>query len=191
MEKDTHSPAANDNERQILERSIRDRAAFRPIYEKYFREIFLFVLRRVGDRQQSADITQQVFLKALTQLDKFEFRGVPFSAWLYRISLNECNDYFRKNKKLRYVVVDDLQVEGLFEEMKTEEKSPDLLDRLQEMLQKLSPPELELVELRYFETLPFRDIAQIYGITENHAKVRLYRVLGKLKKIFLTYEPQD
>ncbi|MBL7850114.1 MAG: sigma-70 family RNA polymerase sigma factor [Cyclobacteriaceae bacterium] len=189
MEKDIHhSPG---DEQEILKQAIKDRAAFRPIYEKYFKDIFLFVHRRVGDKQTSADITQQVFLKALTQLDKFQFRGVPFSAWLYRISLNECHDYFRKTKKLRYVVVEDFQVDDLLEEMKSEEKSPDLLDRLQEILQKLSPPELELVELRYFETLPFRDIAEIYGITENHAKVRLYRVLAKLKKIYLTYEPQD
>lgn len=184
-------PGALEDEQQLLKQAIQDRTAFRPIYEKYFKDIFLFVLRRVGDKQVSADITQQVFLKALTQLDKFQFRGVPFSAWLYRISLNECNDYFRKTAKLRYVVVENLQVEGMFEEMKTEEKTPDLLDRLQEMLQKLTPPELELVELRYFETLPFRDIAEIYGITENHAKVRLYRVLGKLKKFYVTYEPQD
>lgn len=184
-------PSVLEDEHRVLKQAIQDRGAFRPIYEKYFKEIFLFVHRRVGDKQTSADITQQVFLKALTQLDKYKFRGVPFSAWLYRISLNECHDYFRKTRKLRYVVVEDIQVEGLFEEMKSEEKSPDLLDRLQEVLQKLSPPELELIELRYFETLPFRDIAEIYGITENHAKVRLYRVLGKLKKLYVTYEPQD
>lgn len=184
-------PGALDEEQQALKLAIQDRSAFRPIYEKYFKAVFLFVHRRVGDKQRSADITQQVFLKALTQLDKYQFRGAPFSAWLYRISLNECNDYFRKTSKLRYVVVEDAQVEGLFEEMKTDERSPDPLDRLQEILQKLSPPELELVELRYFEALAFRDIAEIYGITENHAKVKLYRVLAKLKKLYLTYEPQN
>ena len=162
MEKDVDNATALEAEHEVLKQSIKDHAAFRPIYEKYFKDIFLFILRRVGDRQVSADITQQVFLKALTQLGNFQFRGVPFSAWLYRIAINECHDYFRKARKLRYVVVEDFQVEGLFEELKAEEeKSPDLLDRLQEILQKLSPPELELVEMRYFETMPFKDIAAI------------------------------
>jgi RNA polymerase sigma-70 factor (ECF subfamily) len=191
VEKQVSSTEAIESERQILMLAVKDRTAFKPIYEKYFKTIFLFVHKRVGDKEVSGDITQQVFLKALVQLDKFQFRGVPFSAWLYRIALNECNDYFRKTRKHRQVVVDDAQVEGLFEEMQTEDSPIDLLGRLQEILQTLSPPELELVELRYFESMAFRDIAGIYGITENHAKVKLYRVLEKLKKSLMTYEAKN
>ena len=191
MKKDVSSPEAIENERQILTLAAKDRTAFKPIYEKYFGTIFQFVYKRVGDKDDSGDITQQVFLKALMQLDKFQFRGVPFSAWLYQIALNECHDYFRKTRKHRQVVVDDAQVEGLFEEIEAEERTTDWLGRLQEILQTLSPPELELVELRYFESMPFRDIAAIYGITENHAKVRMYRVLEKLEKSLLAHEAQD
>ncbi len=191
MEKEVSSTEAIESERQILLCAVRDRTAFKPIYEKYFKPIFLFVHKRVGDKEVSGDITQQVFLKALTQLDKFQFRGIPFSAWLYRISLNECHDYFRKNLKPRLVSVDDSQVEDLFEMIDTDDRPADLVGRLQEILQTLSPPELELVELRYFESMMYRDIAAIYGITENHAKVKLYRVLEKLKRKFLAYEAQD
>lgn len=87
------------DEEGFLIRSQTDPEAFRYIYTKYFKKIFLFVLHRVGEKQISADITQQVFLKALTGLSKFQFKGLPFSAWLYRIAINECNDFFRKTKK--------------------------------------------------------------------------------------------
>ena len=86
----------NWNEEEVLTLSRTDPEAFKSIYTKYFKKIFLFVLHRIGEKQISADITQQVFLKALMGLSKFQFKGLPFSAWLYRIAINECNDFFRK-----------------------------------------------------------------------------------------------
>jgi RNA polymerase sigma-70 factor, ECF subfamily len=86
-------------EQDDIKRSQTDPEAFKPLYEKYFKKIFLFVLRRVGEKEIARDITQQVFLKALNSIRKFQLRGLPFSAWLFRIAINECNDYFRKSKK--------------------------------------------------------------------------------------------
>ncbi len=82
-----------------IRRSQTDPEAFKPLYEKYFKKIFLFVLRRVNEKEIARDITQQIFLKALNSIRKFQLRGLPFSAWLFRIAINECNDYFRKTKK--------------------------------------------------------------------------------------------
>ena len=80
---------------------------FRLLYERYFKKIFLFVLHRIGDKAMTADITSQVFLKALIHINKFSFRGLPFSSWLFRIALNECNSFFRSNKRHRIVTLED------------------------------------------------------------------------------------
>src|SRR5690242_8291867 len=106
----------NEDESLIL-KSQADSEAFRPLYEKYFKRIFLFVHHRVGDKSLAADITSQVFLKALVNLRKFQFRGLPFSAWLFRIALNECHDFFRKSKRYRTVAIEDYAVEKLHEEL--------------------------------------------------------------------------
>ncbi|NJM24972.1 MAG: hypothetical protein HC859_05145 [Bacteroidia bacterium] len=88
-------------EEDVIRASQRDPSAFRPLYEKYYRTLFRFILYRVADKEVTADLTSQVFLKALLHLDKFQLRGFPFSSWLYRIAINECNDFFRKTKKAR------------------------------------------------------------------------------------------
>jgi RNA polymerase sigma-70 factor (ECF subfamily) len=94
-------------EESLILKSQADPEAFRPLYEKYFKRMFLFVYHRVNDKATSADITSQVFLKALLNINKFSFRGLPFSAWLFRIALNECNDFFRKNNRYRHVTMDN------------------------------------------------------------------------------------
>ena len=86
-------------ENEIIEVAKNDPTHFRPLYEKYFKRIFLFTYHRVEDRDIAADLTSQVFLKAMQRLHQFKFRGMPFSSWLYRIAINECTDYFRKTKE--------------------------------------------------------------------------------------------
>jgi RNA polymerase sigma-70 factor (ECF subfamily) len=169
----------------LIKKSKADPEAFRPLYEKYFKRIFLFVLHRVGDKQVAADVSSQVFLKALVHLKKFEFRGLPFSAWLFRIALNECNDYFRRNKSHRVVTIEDHIVENLHEELIENSREEDLRRRLPGILQRLSVEELQLIELRFFEQRPFKEVADIIGITETYAKVKVYRALQKMKKLFL------
>ncbi len=179
------SPQDVQDEIHILELSKTDPEAFRPIYEKYFKKIFLFVLHRVGDRQSSADITQQVFLKALSGLPKFQFRGLPFSSWLYRIAINECNDLFRKAKRTRLVTLEDSDVELLYEELTADVTVEQLHQKLPAILQQLNPEDLYFLELRFFESKSFKEVGEILGLTEVNAKVKTYRILDKMKKLFL------
>jgi RNA polymerase sigma-70 factor (ECF subfamily) len=172
-------------EEDLILRSQADPESFKALYEKYFKTIFLFVLHRVADKQLASDISSQVFLKALLNIKKFKFRGLPFSAWLFRIALNECNDYFRKNHRHRIVTIEDHIVNNLHEELIENSREEDLRQRLPEILQQLSVDELQLIELRFFEQRPFKEVADIIGITENYAKVRVYRALQKMKKLFL------
>lgn len=173
-------------EKSIIEKSQLDPACFKPLYEKYFKRIFLFVHRRIGDRDITGDVTSQIFLKALINIKKFEFRGLPFSAWLFRIALNECNNYFRKSKRERLVSLDSVTVNELFEDLTADNRLEDLQRRLPMMLRQLPAGELQLIELRYFEQRSFREVGDILGITETYAKVRVYRTLDKMKKMFAT-----
>ncbi|MEQ8472057.1 MAG: sigma-70 family RNA polymerase sigma factor [Marinoscillum sp.] len=152
---------------------------FRPLYERYFRRIFLFILHRVSDRSLANDITSQVFLNALSNIHKYSHQGLPFSSWLFRIAINECNGHF-KQKSIEYtVILDHTNFNHIAEEM---DLSDEDRDHLSTALQALSFEDLELIELRFFEEMRFQEIADIKEITENNAKVRLYRALDKLRK---------
>jgi RNA polymerase sigma-70 factor, ECF subfamily len=176
-------PEPSDDD--IVRKSQSDPQAFRAIYEKYYKNLYLFAFRRLGDRELARDITQQVFLKALQALGKFQFRGVPFSAWLFRIAVNECNEFFRKTKRARLVSIDEEMTRALHDELTYDTSTDDLEAKLPMLLQRLREDELQLVQLRFFDGLPFQDIALILDITENNAKVKTYRALDRLKKHFL------
>lgn len=178
------------NEQGLIEKAKKNNADFRPLYEHYYNPIFRFILRRVGDKQLTADLTSQVFLKALQGIGRYTDQGVPFSAWLYRIAINEVSMFFRKQKNERLVTVEPETLVHLHEELTADQSLGYLKDKLGAMLQKLSEHELYLIELRFFEQLSFKQIAEILEITEVNAKVKVYRTLDKLKKYF-NHEKQD
>lgn len=172
------------NEEELILRSIKNPENFRVLYNRYYRQIFVFILHRVGDKELSGDVASQVFLKALTNLSRYQPRGLPFSAWLYRIAVNECNDFFRKTKRSRVVLLEEEHAEKLYEEIVEYDPLEDVKKILPKVLGKLKYDELQLIELRFLENRPFLEVANILGITENYAKVRTYRILGKMKKHF-------
>jgi RNA polymerase sigma-70 factor (ECF subfamily) len=172
-------------EEGLIKKAQANPSAFQELYEQYYKAIFLFVLHRIGQKETTADVVSQVFLKALLNIGRFKFKGLPFSAWLYRIAVNECNDFFRRTKRERLVVLEDSSVNVLYDEMFGEEVMEDLKRRLPLILERLTPDELEIIELRFLESRPFKEVAEILNITENYAKVRTYRILDKMKSIFI------
>ena len=139
--------------------------------------------RRIDDESTAADITSQVFLNALLHLKRYKITKAPFQSWLYHIAHNEVMQFFRRTKYVRKIVID----ERLLTELKNEEDaSPDYVEqwrsRLVETINTLPLDEVQLLELRFFEQKPFREIGFILNITENHAKVKTYRLLSKLRQ---------
>jgi RNA polymerase sigma-70 factor, ECF subfamily len=177
--------SSTEEEALVIRDAQKDPAAFRIIYERYYKSIFRFVLHRVADKALTADITSQVFLKALQNLHQFKFKGFPFSSWLFRIAVNECNNYFRKNKRHRVVVLEEAHAEALYEEMFGDDALADLKAKLPLIMEKLSLDDIQYIELRFLEDRPFREVAEIIGVSENYAKVKTYRVLDKMKKLFV------
>jgi RNA polymerase sigma-70 factor, ECF subfamily len=171
-------------ELEIIEKAKADPNRFTPLYNKYYKQIFLFIYRRADDEDITADLTSQVFLKAILHLPKYEFKGVPFSAWLYRIASNEINQFFRSSKASRAISMEDSGIERLQEELAdddSDEKEKEQM--LMESMNHLTKEEVQYLELRFFEDRSFKEVGYILKITENNAKVKTYRILDKIKKI--------
>lgn len=171
-------------ELKYIEAAKKNPLQFRYFYDKYYKEIFLFINRRTDDENETADITQQVFLKAMQNLPRFEYRGLPFSAWLYRIASNEVMQYFRDASKVRTVSMESSDMNELLEEDDVDHEKREAAFTA---IKKLSPADLEMIEMRFFEKKSFAEISEIRGITENHAKVRTYRILDKVRN-YITQE---
>lgn len=168
-------------EQDYVEAAKADPSKFEVLYNKYYEQIFRFVYQRLDDQDTAYDITAQVFLKAMTNLKRYEFRGVPFSSWLYRIAQAELAQCFRKNKGQRTINVESTDIYQIIDEIE-HDRLAEYHDQLVACLAELPEEDLQLVEMRYFEKRPFKEIAEILDITENNAKVKLYRLLDKLKK---------
>jgi len=177
----TVSAAAMEAEWLEVQAAQANPARFRPLYERYYEPIYRFVYRRTSDSDLSADLSSQVFLKALQRLSGYEYRGVPFSAWLFRIASNEVAQHFRDSRNQRTVSVEDHTLVEVAEEMELDEDLWQVEDLIGAM-DLLKPSDIEVIELRFFEQRPFKEVAEILGITESNAKVKTYRILERLKK---------
>lgn len=170
----------NSEEQSKIEAAKKDPKHFRYFYERHYKEIFLFIYRRTDDEDLSADIAQQVFLKALQGIDRYVYRGIPFSAWLYRIAGNEVMQYFRDQQKFRIVSIDN---EGVDEILEEDYGHLEMARReaLFAAIKKLNAADLEMIEMRFFEKRSFKEIGDIKGITESNAKVKVHRILERVR----------
>ncbi len=179
------SEEALQREWEEIQAAQADPARFRPLYERYFEPIFRFLFRRTADEALTADLASQVFLKALQKLHRYEYRGVPFSAWLFRIAQNELNMHFRQNRNQQRVVsIQEVQLDHLMDDLETDQLEP-YREVLIQALEQLPKNDLKLLELRYFEQRSYREVAGILNITENNAKVRAHRIAERLRKIIM------
>ncbi|HTF04750.1 MAG TPA: sigma-70 family RNA polymerase sigma factor [Bacteroidia bacterium] len=171
-------------EQILVDQAKADPEQFRSLYNRYYERIFLYVWQRIDDKEVAHDVTSQVFLKAMQNLYKYEFKGVPFASWLYRIAKSEVYTVLRKQQVQRTVNIDSVGMGEMVSEME-EDPYAEWMPVLSEAVAELEEDDLQLVEMRFFEKRPFKEIADILDITENNAKVRTYRILEKLKKILI------
>jgi len=166
---------------KIVQAAQKDASKFGQLYSKYFPQIFKFVYRRTDNEQLTGDLTAQVFLKALQKIHTYTYKGVPFSAWLFRIASNEVVQHFRNLGKNRIVAIENYQVQEIISEDVSASKEDELKLMIQ-YLGELKEDEIQLIEMRFFEQRPFKEIAQIMELTENNTKVKTYRILERLRK---------
>lgn len=174
----------NRTETEVIALAKKDAKYFGVLYDAYFERIYIFVFKRLGGLEDIAgDITQQTFMKAMANISKYEDRGFPFSSWLYRIAQNEVSMYFRQNKKKHFVPVDEERIQDIASEVNASNyMTIEEQEKLIEVINNLDEKTADLIELRFFQQLSFKEIADIYNITEANAKMRIYRTLEKIGK---------
>lgn len=180
------SSEAMEKELQLIEASKKDPAEFRPLYEKYHEPIFRYIYQRSDDKDAAFDVTQQVFVKALINLSRYTFKGVPFSSWLYRIAKSEVYKAIEKNKVNRTLNVDVDGLKELLHEVEADDAFLQKEKSLTACMSQLQEADVQLIEMRFFESRAFKEMGQILEMTENNAKVKVYRILEKLKKCMLS-----
>ena len=176
-------------EEALVERARRDPEAFGELYDRYYGRIFGYVLKRTANIDVAQDVTSEVFFKALKNLERFRWRGVPFSAWLYRIAGNEIANVFRRGKREWLYITETSQSDLLSNtslEAEAAQAEEQLLRHeeflaLHESISRLPPKYQEVITLRYFEDKQLKEIAAILGKSEGTVKSLLHRGLRKLR----------
>ena len=163
------------DERQLVEDARRDPRQFAPLYEQNFERIYAYVFRRVNDRAEAEDLTSEVFHLALANLKSFEWRGVPFAAWLYRIAANAIADRWRRTGRARVHPAAEMEP---FEEVADEVERRALIFRL---VLTLPAKQRRVIELRFGEEKSIRQIAQEMRCTEGAVKQLQFRGIQKLR----------
>jgi len=167
------------NEEDEIRAAMKDISLFSVLYDRYYVRLFQFVFYRVDTEDEAADVTSQVFLKAMLNLKKYQFRGLPFASWLYRIASNEISDAFRSDQVNRVFHATTEYLGQIAADMHEDPNEEKIL-ALKTAMSTLKMDEMELIELRYFEERPLSEITQITGLTLNNAKVKLHRIIQKL-----------
>jgi len=165
------------DEIHLIEAAKKNPQAFEALYNLYHHRIFRFVWIKVRNMETSADITSDVFMKALVNLKNYSHQGFPFSAWLFRLATNEVNLYFRKTGKEKHVTIHP-EMKG---EWDTYIETGESRQRLAEALENLPADDLKLVEWRFFDGFKFHEIAEMESLTEAAVKLKVYRILDVLK----------
>lgn len=172
-----------DNEiqdKKLVYSAKQNRKNFKFLYNKYYEQIFLFLLRRSANEDLAQELTQQTFIKAMVNLEQFEFKGFPFSSWLYRIAVNELNLFYRSTKKQRTISIDNEGVNEIADEV-TDDAPGFTNEDLINIINQLNEEEVYLLEMKYFEKRSHKEISEILGISIPNAKTKLHRVIKKMK----------
>ncbi|QSE96931.1 RNA polymerase sigma factor [Fulvivirga lutea] len=171
-------------ELEVIKKCQKNPEHFAKIYIKYYDQIFLFVNKRVDNLDVTAELTSRIFLKCLKNIGKFKFMGVPFSAWLYKITINEVNLFFRNEARFtRSVSIQSGHLDQLVSEIDYSEPLIDPHVLIPVLLEQLNEDEIQFIELRFFENRSFKEIGYLLSTSEVNAKVKTYRILKKLKKL--------
>jgi RNA polymerase sigma-70 factor (ECF subfamily) len=177
------SSASLVDEASLVAAAKRDPREFGPLYELYVDRIYRFAYRRVGTHHEAEDITSQTFQQALQALPNYEWRGLPFGAWLFRIAGNIINRRGRTSG--REVSVEDVTVFSGFEE--SDDDPADLVWRseeasnLAEMITHLPPDQQRVLVLKFSHGLKNREIGDLMGRSEGAIKQLVHRALVALR----------
>ena len=174
------SPAADD--RALIERAKTDPVAFGELYERYLGKIYNYVYYRTGNTHDAEDLTARVFFRALRRLPEYTDRGLPFSAWLYRIAHNLVANWHRDQSRRKIVPLDDTIVNGIQSEApEYAAESSEERDLLLSMIRNLPAERQQLLVLKFVEQMSNAEIGAVMNRSEGAIKSLYHRTLVGLR----------
>ncbi|HVW95593.1 MAG TPA: RNA polymerase sigma factor [Mucilaginibacter sp.] len=184
----------NTNDALIIEQCRADPSAFGQVFDRWYKPVFGYIMRRTADYDLSKDIAAETFLKAFLKIGGFRYRGIGISPWLYRIATNEINQYYRSNKykpQSLQQLLENPQMEKLLhyddsderEMLEKEMQAFNDFNRVRLNLLKLDIKYQEVIALRYFEQKTNAEISIILDKNEGTVKSLLSRGLEKLRNM--------
>ena len=176
--KEPASPSGGADEKLLVAAAQKDPARFTELYEANFERVYAFVLRRVSNRSDAEDITAEVFQHALANLRKFEWRGVPFAAWLYRIAGNAIADRWQRAAREQGTAAADDPPDPHARAIPEEVERRALLFRL---VGTLPADQRRVVEMRFAEEKSIREISKELKRTPGAIKQLQFRAIRSLR----------
>jgi RNA polymerase sigma-70 factor (ECF subfamily) len=174
-----------DEEHKLIKRAKNGEGeAFGALYDRYLTPIYRYIFLRVGSNKANAeDLTHQVFLSAWQNIKSYEFKGFPFSSWLYRIAHNAVIDYYRTSKV--HIDINALSSTELVESPDFQielDKRADLA-KIKSAIAKLETDQQNVIIMKFVNDLTNKEIAKILGKSEGAVRVIQHRALKKLKDL--------
>lgn len=170
------------NEAALVERAKTGSEAFGLLYQRYVDRIYNYIYYRVGNANDAEDLTARTFFQALKKIDSYEDRGVPFSAWLYRIAHNLVANWHRQQSRRKSIPLEELAV------VRSTRPNPDQMaekretqDELISAIHRLADDRQQLLILKFVERLPNAEIGKVMGRTESSVKSLYHRTLITLR----------
>ena len=159
-----------------------DSEAFGLLYERYVERVYNYIYYRTGSVYDAEDLTERVFMRALRHIHNYNDRGLPFSAWLYRIAHNLVANWYRDNSRRKEIPLED----SLVVHPRSEHPEQELLrveerERLLDVLRGIPEDRQQLILLKFVEHLSNAEIAAIMGRTEGAIKSLYHRTLLSLR----------
>ncbi len=171
------------DESALIERAKKDKEAFGELYERYVQRIYSYVYYRTGNVEDAEDLTARIFFRALNHIADYEERGLPFSAWLYRIARNLIANWHRDQNRRQIVALDDIS------HWHVSEAGPELLaqwsesrEDLLKAIRRLPGERQELLILKFVDRLSNAEIGGIMGRSEGAIKSLYHRTLVSLRE---------
>lgn len=175
-------PSEAPDERFLIEAAQQDPGRFAELYEKNFTRVYAYVARRVHSRVDAEDLTSHVFHQALANIKRFEWRGAPFAAWLYKIAANAIVDHSERRAREQNQpgsVEAPEPVEPVVEDKRLEED--ERLARIFTLVDQLPEDQRRVITLRFAEEKSIRDVAADLGRSEGAVKQLQFRAMENLR----------
>lgn len=169
-------------QRLIEEAQAFSQEAWAEIYDQHYAKIYDYCYLRTGDRTAAEDLASEVFVEALRGIRRYQYRGIPLSAWLYRIARNLTADYLRRKNRRATV---SLREEADHPQLQTpsEAEASALRQDVHEAIQQLTDDQQQVIILRFFQGLSHEETAAIMGRRSGAVRVLQNRALHALRKL--------